>query len=190
MVFLPRFWGGLPFPPSCLLELSRDLNMGEDPLISPPTEVYKRFYSEPRSEQATSSDVQRLFDSEPTSVSSKVDKLGMRGADDSLVRLALLKALQVKTDVNYDVVEFVQHILKFTPDDIPDRENGYTLHKESCQSFSNQTYHKLDTPRQQMLAGERACCHAFQEIVWDLTRQLDPGAKRHQKLPGEIDVYA
>ncbi|KAK7684445.1 hypothetical protein QCA50_012392 [Cerrena zonata] len=186
MVILPRFWGGLPFPPSYLVELSRDLNMGKDPLTFPPTEIYKRFYSEPRSEKATSSDVQRLFDSEPTPISTKVDELVMRGADDSLVKLALLKALQDKIDVNYDVVEFVQHILKFTPDDIPDRENGYTLHKDSCQSFSDRTYHKLDTPHQQMFAGERACCHAFQEIVWDLTRQLDPGARDTRSFPAKL----
>ena len=110
----------------------------------------------------------------------------MRGADDALVKMALMQVLQDKTDVNYDVVKFVEHVLKFTPDDIPEREEGYTLNDKSCEFYSNRTYHKLDTPHQQDFAGERACCHAFQDIVWHLVRQLQPTAKDKRKYPAKL----
>ena len=64
MVYFPRFWGGLPFPPSRLVDMSVEMNMGRDPKAHPPTETYKRFYTEPRPEKAgPSSEVQRLIDS-------------------------------------------------------------------------------------------------------------------------------
>lgn len=110
----------------------------------------------------------------------------MGGVDDLLVKTALLKVLQDKTDVNYDVVKFVQHILKFTPNDIPDRISGYTLDEENCKAYSKRTYHKSDTPQQQRFEGERACCKAFQNIVWDLARQLHPQALDNRSFPASL----
>lgn len=122
----------------------------------------------------------------PTPLSLSFNELSMRGADDALVKMALMQVLQDKTDVKYDVVKFVQHILKFTPDDIPERAKGYTLDDESCRFYASRTYQKLDTPHQQDFAGERACCHAFQDIVWDLARQLQSKAKDTRSFPAKL----
>ncbi|KAK7684459.1 hypothetical protein QCA50_012406 [Cerrena zonata] len=100
--------------------------------------------------------------------------------------MALMQVLQDKTDANYDIVKFIQHTLGFTPDDIPERINGYVLDENSCRFYSSRTYHKLDTPHQQDFAGERACCHAFQDIVWDLVRQLQPTAKDTRSFPAKL----
>ncbi|KAK7684437.1 hypothetical protein QCA50_012384 [Cerrena zonata] len=186
MVYFPRFWGGLPFPPSRLVHMSVEMNMGRDPIHDPPTEVYKKFCSEPQPTKSSSPDGKILADSSPTPLSASFNELSMRGADDALVKMALMQVLQDKTDVNYDIVKFIQHILGFTPDDIPARTNGYMLDEKSCRFYSSRTYHKLDTPHQQDFAGERACCHAFQDIVWDLVRQLQPTAKDTRSFPAKL----
>ena len=99
------------------------------------------------------------------------------GTDDSLVKSALLQVLQDKTDVEFDVVSFVQHVLSFSPQDIPRRRDGYHVNEEHCKQFSSRTYSKDDGPQQQVIKGEVACCHAFQAIVWDLIGQLQPIGK-------------
>ncbi|KAK7684436.1 hypothetical protein QCA50_012383 [Cerrena zonata] len=186
MVYFPRFWGGLPFPPSRLVHMSVEMNMGRDPIHDPPTEIYKRFYSEPQPAKSSSPDARIPADSSPTPLSASFNELSMRGADDALVKMALMQVLQDKTDVNYDIVKFIQHTLGFTPDDIPERAVGYMLDEQNCKSYSSRTYHKLDTPHQQDFAGERACCHAFQDIVWDLVRQLQPTAKDTRSFPAKL----
>ncbi|KAK7684449.1 hypothetical protein QCA50_012396 [Cerrena zonata] len=186
MVYFPRFWGGLPFPPSRLVHMSVEMNMGRDPIHDPPTEVYKKFYSEPQPTKSSSPDGRLPSDSSPTPLSASFNELSMRGADDALVKMALMQVLQDKTDVNYDIVKFIQHTLGFAPDDIPERTNGYSLDENNCRFYSSRTYHKLDTPHQQDFAGERACCHAFQDIVWDLVRQLQPTAKDTRSFPAKL----
>ena len=69
------------------------------------------------------------------------------GTDDSLVKSALMQVLQDKTDVEFDVVSFVQHVLGFSPQDIPRRRDGYHLNEEHCKQFSSRTYSNDDGPR-------------------------------------------
>lgn len=122
----------------------------------------------------------------PTPIAQGFKTLSMRGADGALVRFALLSVLQDKTDVDYDVVQFIQHVLKFTPEDIPERAEGYRLSEDGCKSYANRTYQKLDKPQEQEFGGERACCEAFQEIVWDLVRQLQPTAEDPRSFPAQL----
>ncbi|KAK7690078.1 hypothetical protein QCA50_006724 [Cerrena zonata] len=103
MVYFPRFWGGLPFPPSRLVDMSVEMNMGREPIQNPPTEVYKRFYSEPQPTKSSPPEALKRVDSSPTPLSSSFNELSMRGADDALVKMALMQVLQDKTDVNYDM---------------------------------------------------------------------------------------
>lgn len=63
MVYLPRFWGGLPFPPSHLVKMSIEMHMGKEPETSPPNEITKRFYTDPGSQEPLPPDVQRLVNS-------------------------------------------------------------------------------------------------------------------------------
>ncbi|KAK7690081.1 hypothetical protein QCA50_006727 [Cerrena zonata] len=60
------------------------------------------------------------------------------------------------------------------------------LDKRNCKFYSSRTYHKLDTPHKQDFAGERACCHAFQDIVWDLVRQLQPTVNDTRSFPAKL----
>lgn len=108
------------------------------------------------------------------------------GSDDALVKMALFQVLQDKTDAECDILSFVQHVLRFTPQDIPPRRDGYVLDKESCGHFSYRTYSKDDTPQEQVIKGERACCHAFQYIIWDIIRQLQAKATDERPFPAVL----
>lgn len=122
----------------------------------------------------------------PTPLSASFNELSMGGFDDMLVKMALMQVLQDKTDVNYDVIKFIQHILKFTPEDIPERAEGYVLDEVGCMSYARRRWDKVDSPHLQKREGERACCQAFQEIVWDLARQLYPSAKDTRSFPAVL----
>ena len=63
----------------------------------------------------------------PTPVGPSLDQMTAIGTDDALVKSALSQVLQDKTDIEFDVIDFIQHVLGFTPQDIPRRREGYHL---------------------------------------------------------------
>lgn len=99
--------------------------------------------------------------------------MGLKGQlDAGLIKAVLYNSLQNKTDYDYDVLKFFEHVLKFTPDMIPIPKDGYEFDWESCQAFIHGTWIKEDTPHGQKFTGERLCCDAFQRIVWHVARQI------------------
>ncbi|KAK7695971.1 hypothetical protein QCA50_000610 [Cerrena zonata] len=186
MVFLPRFWGGLPYPPSYLVDGCAALRARDEINISEPPTVIRKCPSVPNIMSSKQYEVVRLLQSEPpTPVGMPLDMTPV-WTDELLVKGALTQVLQDKIDIEYDVINFVQHVLKFTPQDIPRRKDGYLLDKESCAIFSRRKYLKEDGPDEQVIKGERACCHAFQSIVWDLIRQLQDKPNDQQPFPAVL----
>ena len=123
----------------------------------------------------------------PTPVGPSLDQMTAIGTDDALVKSALSQVLQDKTDIEFDVIDFIQHVLGFTPQDIPRRREGYHLSEKECKQFSTRTYIKEITPQEQVIKGEVGCCHAFQAIVWDLVRQLQsPERDQMRSFPAKL----
>ena len=47
MVYLPRFWGGLPFPPSYLVEASKAFRLKDEMNVSDPNTTRRKYDSVP-----------------------------------------------------------------------------------------------------------------------------------------------
>ncbi|KAK7684454.1 hypothetical protein QCA50_012401 [Cerrena zonata] len=98
MVFLPRFWGGLPYPPSYLVEASKALRFKDEMDTSDLPTLSRKYPSTPNIASSSPHEVTRLAQSEsPTPIGQPLEEVTTIGSDDALVKMALFQVLQDKT---------------------------------------------------------------------------------------------
>ncbi|CAL1698455.1 unnamed protein product [Somion occarium] len=97
---------------------------------------------------------------------------GAKGYEDKLVKGLIKTQFQDKTDIDYDVIDFVQHVWKFKPEDIP--YSSYELDRANCHSYAKLEYERIDGISYQEITGERACCSAFENIIRGVCHELTP----------------
>ncbi|CAL1698474.1 unnamed protein product [Somion occarium] len=166
MVLFPRFWRGLPYPPEYLAEVYREIDMVEDPSL------YKAHDMPVTLPQALSAPTPRQ--NPPASVDKfyRPSAKGAKGYEDKLVKGLIKQQFQDKTDIDYDVIDFIQHVWKFKPGDIP--YSSYELDRANCHSYAKLEYERIDGISYQEITGERACCSAFENIIRGVCHELTP----------------
>ncbi|CAL1698459.1 unnamed protein product [Somion occarium] len=178
MVLFPRFWRGLPYPPEYLAEVYREIDMVEDPSLYKAHDMpvtLPQALSAPTPRQNPPASVDKFYrPSEPILVRSPfgLAAKGAKGYEDKLVKGLIKQQFQDKTDIDYDVIDFVQHVWKFKPEDIP--YSSYELDRANCHSYAKLEYERIDGISYQEITGERACCSAFENIIRGVCHELTP----------------
>ncbi|CAL1698516.1 unnamed protein product [Somion occarium] len=185
MVLFPRYWFGLPYPPEYLAlhGIDTDIDMPDTTYASEEEDILpelpkrkQKAYSTPNvlNLRATTPLGRAASDVPRTPVRSNLMQTKTeKGYEDKLVKEFLRMDFQNKTDIGYDVVDFVRHVWKFSPEDIPRRDEGYQFDHTNCRLYAMKQYIKYDGLKTQRITGERACCSAFENIVKYICKDLD-----------------